>query len=179
MVKRIDCDGLLAYEPRRGCRLTKKGERQAAKILRKHRIIESYLVDVLRMDWADVHIEAERLEHAVSDRLLEYIERQLDNPIADPHGGVIPLPGRTGAANLSGQSALGECDSGVRVKMMSVDDSDAGLLKKLGNHGIYPGSVLEVTDSSESTATVTVRVSGYEALTISRDVANSVRVNLL
>jgi DtxR family Mn-dependent transcriptional regulator len=177
MVKRIGSDGLLDYEPRKGCRLTRRGLVYATKILRKHRIIETFLVEVLQMDWADVHDEAERLEHAVSDALLDLLEKRLDGPKVDPHGDLIPSADGTDAPPADIEVvALGECASGTRVRMNSVDDRDSALLKKLGRHGIYPGAMLDVVDSSGATGTVTVKADGHQALTFSRGVADTVKV---
>ena len=90
MVKALSEAGLVRYEPYAGIRLTPAGEKLAARVLRRHRLIELFLVQVMGMSWTEVHDEAEHLEHAVSDRLIERIDEMLGRPSADPHGDPIP-----------------------------------------------------------------------------------------
>src|ERR1700674_2747145 len=92
MVKALAESGLVHYEPYAGVRLTAAGERLASRVLRRHRLIELFLVKVLGMSWAEVHDEAEQLEHAVSERLIERIDEMLGHPAVDPHGDPIPTP---------------------------------------------------------------------------------------
>src|SRR5579863_9086591 len=90
MVKALDEARLVHYEPRTGVRLTRSGEKLALHVLRRHRLVELFLVKVLGLDWSEVHAEAEDLEHAVSDKVLERIDALLDHPDVDPHGDPIP-----------------------------------------------------------------------------------------
>ena len=90
MVKTLAESGLVSYEPYSGVRLTQEGRRLATHVLRRHRLVELFLVQVLEMDWSEVHEEAERLEHAVSERLLERMDEMLGSPSVDPHGDPIP-----------------------------------------------------------------------------------------
>src|SRR3954452_7964061 len=90
MMKALADSGLVAYEPRGGVRLTRGGEQLAAHVLRRHRLIELFLVQVMGMDWSEVHPEAEELEHAVSDRLIARMDEMLGSPSVDPHGDPIP-----------------------------------------------------------------------------------------
>src|ERR687891_594052 len=92
MVKALAESGLVRYEPYAGVRLTPAGEKLAALVLRRHRLIELFLVNVMGMSWDEVHEEAEQLEHAVSDRLIQRIDEMLGHPSADPHGDPIPDP---------------------------------------------------------------------------------------
>ena len=92
MVKALAESGLVHYEPYMGVRLTAAGEKLAALVLRRHRLIEQFLVQVLGMNWSEVHDEAERLEHAVSERLIDRIDDMLGRPSVDPHGDPIPGP---------------------------------------------------------------------------------------
>ena len=91
MVKTLSESGLVHYEPYMGVRLTPAGEKLASLVLRRHRLIELFLVKVLGMSWAEVHDEAERLEHAVSERLIDRIDEMLGRPAVDPHGDPIPI----------------------------------------------------------------------------------------
>src|SRR5438270_12692 len=91
MVKALADSGLVTYEPRGGVRLTRGGEQLALHVLRRHRLVELFLVKVLRLDWSEVHAEADELEHAISDEVLEMIDQYLGRPSADPHGDPIPM----------------------------------------------------------------------------------------
>src|SRR4051794_10565100 len=91
MIKTLADSGLVQYEPRGGVRLTHGGEQLALHVLRRHRLVELFLVKVLGLDWSEVHAEAEELEHAISDKVLEKIDAILGKPRVDPHGDPIPL----------------------------------------------------------------------------------------
>src|SRR5580693_1681216 len=95
MVKALAESGLAEYEPYSGVRLTKAGEQLAGLVLRRHRLVELFLVQVMGMSWAEVHDEAEQLEHVVSERLIERIDEMLGHPTHDPHGD--PIPNQEGA----------------------------------------------------------------------------------
>jgi DtxR family transcriptional regulator, Mn-dependent transcriptional regulator len=92
MVKALAESGLVRYEPYSGVSLTPAGEKLAARVLRRHRLVEQFLVQIMGMSWTEVHEEAEQLEHAVSDRLIERIDEMLGRPEVDPHGDPIPGP---------------------------------------------------------------------------------------
>jgi len=92
MVKRLDADGLLVHLPYRGAQLTDRGRRRAQAVLRRHRLVETFLVDVLGMPADRVHAEAHRLEHALSDEVIERLDAWLGRPARDPHGQLIPGP---------------------------------------------------------------------------------------
>ena len=98
MVKALAESGLVTYEPYNGVRLTGAGEKLAARVLRRHRMIELFLVQVMSMNWDEVHDDAEQMEHVVSDRFIERIDEMLGRPAFDPHGDPIP--------NADGQLAL-------------------------------------------------------------------------
>ncbi len=90
MVKSLAAEGLVEHEPRAGVRLTESGRRMALGVIRRHRLVETFLVNVLKMDWSDVHSEAEQLEHAVSEDVLDRLDALLGHPATDPHGDPIP-----------------------------------------------------------------------------------------
>src|SRR3954468_15865951 len=115
MVKALADSGLVTYEPRGGARLTRGGEQLALHVLRRHRLVELFLVKVLGLDWSEVHAEAEELEHAISDKVLEKIDAFLDRPSVDPHGDPIPpAKGKlAGARHLN----LLECELNRRVRV--------------------------------------------------------------
>src|SRR6476659_5765191 len=107
MVKTLADSGLVSYEPRGGLRLTRGGEQLALHVLRRHRLVELFLVKVLGLDWSEVHAEAEELEHAISDKVLERIDALLDRPSVDPHGD--PIPSARGDVSDVAQHSLADC----------------------------------------------------------------------
>ena len=107
MVKTLADSGLVRYEPYAGVRLTRTGEKQAARVLRRHRLIEQFLVQIMGMSWTEVHEEAEKLEHAVSERLIERIDEMLGRPAVDPHGD--PIPDADGTVNRIRYDTLLTC----------------------------------------------------------------------
>ena len=107
MVKALSDSGLVAYEPRGGVRLTRGGEQLALHVLRRHRLVELFLVKVLGLDWSEVHEEAEELEHAVSDKVLERMDQVLGHPSVDPHGD--PIPSAKGKVDESRHGSLADC----------------------------------------------------------------------
>src|SRR3954468_18452916 len=121
MVKALADSGLVTYEPRGGLRLTRGGEQLALRVLRRHRLVELFLVKVLGLDWSEVHAEAEELEHAVSDKVLERIDALLGHPSVDPHGD--PIPPAKGRPQVSAQqSSLVECEAGKSYRVARVVD---------------------------------------------------------
>ncbi len=140
-LRRLAGQGLVTYEPYRPVRLTAAGERLAIGMVRRHRLIEAFLVQVLGYGWDEVHEEAERLEHAVSDQLLGRIDALLGHPSRDPHGhqiptaaGALPLPG--------GLARLSDCAPG-RYRVVEVSDADPAVLGELDRLGISPGTEVD------------------------------------
>jgi DtxR family Mn-dependent transcriptional regulator len=144
MVKRLSQQGLLEYQPYKGVKLTAKGRRAALTVLRRHRIIESYLVERLGYSWDSVHQEAERLEHAVSDVLIERMAQALGNPEVDPHGDPIPRPDGTIAEAMS--TPLPDIDLGREAALRQVRSSDSEQLRFIASVGLKLGSVFTVVD---------------------------------
>src|SRR5215211_3230796 len=123
MVKALSDSGLVAYEPRGGVRLTRGGEQLALHVLRRHRLVELFLVRVLGMDWSEVHDEAEELEHAISDKVLDRIDALLGHPSVDPHGDPIPsAQGKVAAPRRL--HSLADCPTGARLRVARVTDQD-------------------------------------------------------
>ena len=127
MVKTLAESGLVRYEPYAGVRLTPAGEKLAAMVLRRHRLIELFLVKVMGMSWTEVHDEAEHLEHAVSERLIERIDEMLGRPQVDPHGDPIPNP--EGMVDRREYDTLLSCPLGARVAVSRVTDQDTSFLR--------------------------------------------------
>ena len=123
MVKTLSESGLVYYEPYMGVRLTPAGEKLAGLVLRRHRLIELFLVKILGMSWAEVHDEAERLEHAVSERLIDRIDDMLGRPAVDPHGD--PIPTAEGEVARPDYLDLMSAPTGVALTVTRVADQDA------------------------------------------------------
>ncbi|MGW8264830.1 MAG: metal-dependent transcriptional regulator [Longimicrobiales bacterium] len=138
MVKRLAESGFLEHVPYRGVQLTDAGIREALRILRRHRILETYLAERLGFRWEDVHQEAERLEHAASDELIERMAAALDNPSHDPHGA--PIPTSAGEIETTDSLTLGELSPGVRAQVRAVRDDRAEGLKVAEAAGLLPGA---------------------------------------
>lgn len=144
MLRRIRDGGLLARGPRGQVLLTDHGRRHALRVVRRHRLIETFLVEVLDLGWDEVHDEAERLEHALSPLLEERIAVRLGDPTTDPHGD--PIPPRDGQDVVPWPSALQSAAGGSTFRVERVSDRDAGLLRGLAAIGVAPGTVLRVLD---------------------------------
>src|SRR5687767_6390380 len=138
MVKALAESGLVKYEPYAGVRLTAAGEKLAAMVLRRHRLIELFLVKVMGMSWTEVHDEAEHLEHAVSDRLIERIDEMLGRPSVDPHGD--PIPDQHGAVDRREYDTLLTCPLRSRVRVSRVSDQDRDFLQFIERHDLKPGA---------------------------------------
>jgi DtxR family Mn-dependent transcriptional regulator len=158
MVKRLAEQGLVRHMPYRGVELTRAGRRIALRMVRRHRLVETYLVAFLGYDWDDVHDEAERLEHAVSDRLIERMAEALGNPRVDPHGD--PIPTAAGEIDELVFPPLAECAAGSRVRIRRVLTSDPEHLRYLAGHGLKPGVRVQVEDRQPFRGPLTLRVAG-------------------
>lgn len=142
MVKAMDRAGWLQYTPREGVSLTDDGSQLALKVLRKHRVVEMFLVEALKLDWSEIHHEAEALEHAVSDKVLDRMDEYLGRPAYDPHGD--PIPSRLGELKSRKLQPLSECKSGQIVQIAQIKQQDARFLQFLDRSGLTPGSQVHV-----------------------------------
>lgn len=156
MVKRLAEAGLLEHLPYRGVRLTELGSRESLRVLRRHRILETYLTERLGFAWDDVHDEAERLEHAASDRLVEAMALALDDPSHDPHGA--PIPTAAGELEPPDFTTLAEAVGGDRVVIRAVPDEDAERLRHLESRGLVPGVRLVVEEREALEGPLLVRL---------------------
>lgn len=174
MVKTLSESGLVRYEPYAGVRLTPAGEKLAAMVLRRHRLIELFLVKVMGMSWTEVHDEAEHLEHAVSERLIERIDEMLGRPAVDPHGDPIPDP--HGTVDRRAYDTLLTCPLGSRVAVSRVTDQDSAFLKFVERHDLKPGSVIAVEERDEAADSVRLRGENDREITIGARAASKVLV---
>ncbi len=175
MIKSLAERGLVEHEPYHGVRLSEAGEREALRIIRRHRVIEAYLIEKLGYSWDQVHAEAERLEHAASDDLVERLADALGHPAADPHGS--PIPTAEGEVAEWQHPALSRVAAGARVIVREVSDADEGRLRYLAELGLYPGTRVEVMEHEPFEGPIRVRVAGAER-SVSRALADIVRVEL-
>ena len=158
MLKRMADLGLVEHERYRGASLTGEGERVALEVIRHHRLLESYLSDVLGMPWDRVHDEAEVLEHYISEELEERIAAALGDPAHDPHGD--PIPDRDLAVTSDRGVSLDEVECGRAGKLARVSDSDPEMLRFLAERGIRPGSRITVGQREPFGGSVEIEVDG-------------------
>ena len=156
MVRRLAEQGLLDHEPYRGVRLTDVGQRVALRTLRRHRVIETYLARVLNYPWDEVHGEAERLEHAASDDLVDRMAAALDDPTVDPHGA--PIPSRDGTVHEGRYASIADLEPGQRARVVLVSDDDPARLRYLAELGLVPNAVVMMIDRAPFDGPITVRV---------------------
>jgi DtxR family Mn-dependent transcriptional regulator len=162
MVKRLSEQGLLEHVPYKGVELTAAGRRVALRMVRRHRILESYLVAFLGYTWDLVHEEAERLEHAVSDRLIERMAAALGNPSVDPHGEPIPAP--DGSMVEIVYTPLSEVPVGEVVEIRRVETGQADRLRYFAELGLVPGAEVVVAERQPFGGPVTLRIAGRDQL---------------
>lgn len=158
MIKRLAESGLLEHVPYKGVRLTEPGTLEALKVVRRHRILETYLCERLGYSWDDVHDEAERLEHAASDKLVEQMAGALDFPSHDPHGA--PIPTRGGDIEATELATLADARPGDRVLIRAVRDEDSSDLRSMAEEGLVPGARIRVHPQTEDDGFVAVSVTG-------------------
>jgi DtxR family Mn-dependent transcriptional regulator len=174
MVKTLAESGLVKYEPYAGVRLTASGERLAALVVRRHRLIELFLVKVMGMSWTEVHEEAEHLEHAVSDRLIDRIDEMLGRPAVDPHGDPIPDP--DGVLERRPLDSLLSCPLREPVTISRVTDQDPEFLRFIERRDLKPGAVVEVEERDTAADSVRLRGKSDRAVTIGARAASKVLV---
>jgi len=174
MVKALAESGLAEYEPYSGVRLTAAGEKLAALVLRRHRLVELFLVQVLGMSWDEVHEEAEQLEHVVSDRLIERIDRMLGRPTHDPHGD--PIPTAEGTIPAGQHDSLLSCPIDTPLRVTRVADQDPAFLRFIESNGLKPGQAIAVESRDSAADSVRLRLAGGARLTIGARAASKVLV---
>ena len=160
MVRRLADQGLLAYERYHGVKLTESGRRAALRTLRRHRVIEAYLAEALNYPWDRVHEEAERLEHAASDELVDRMATTIGEPEVDPHGA--PIPTRDGSVDETVYRSLAELEVGAAGVVVRVSDEDPEMLRYLAELSIVPGKRLTVKSRAPFDGPITLLISRQE-----------------
>ncbi len=176
MVKALSDSGLVEYEPRGGVRLTRSGEQLALHVLRRHRLVELFLVKVLGLDWSVVHDEADMLEHAISDRVLERMDALLGHPTADPHGD--PIPTAKGHLHEPRRVSLVDCPIDVPQTVARILDQDAEFLQFAERNGLVPGSVVTVGKRETAAEAVRIRIGKKEEVSLGMVAAAKILVEV-
>ena len=177
MVKVLAKSGLVTYEPRSGSKLTDKGKQIALNVLRRHRLVELFLVQVLGFDWSEIHEEAENLEHAVSDKVLNKIDQLLGHPSVDPHGD--PIPSAEGVLANRQLDSLSSCESGQQATIARILDQDTRFLKLVNQYGLVPGTSVKVKKRDTLADAITLSPDGNDTVTLGLSAASKIFVEMI
>ena len=169
MVKALSDASLVTYEPRGGVKLSPAGEQLALHVLRRHRLVELFIVQIVGYDWSEVHAEAEELEHVISDKLLDRMDRMLGHPAVDPHGD--PIPFAKAAPPATPVVSLASCPLNAPLCVARVLDQDPQFLQFVRQAGLIPGAVITVTQRDTQADAVTLALEGKSPMTLSTAVA--------
>ncbi len=175
MIKHLAAEGYLKHRPYYGVKLTDKGRRVALGTIRRHRLIELFLQETLGLNWDEVHEDAEVLEHAVSDRLIERIFEFLGHPEFDPHGA--PIPRADGSFEPLDGSPLSSCEIGARGTVLHVSDRDPEILRYLSQVKIRISTCFRVMDKAPLEGPLTLRV-GKRSVVLGAKAARRILVAL-
>jgi DtxR family transcriptional regulator, Mn-dependent transcriptional regulator len=173
MIKRLADLNLVTHERYRSITLTSSGRKAALEVVRHHRLLELYLAEALGYSWDEVHDEAERLEHTISEELEDRIDAALGYPTIDPHGD--PIPSRSGTISEVSDDRLSSLDVGDSATISRVADSDPEKLRYLGTMGLYPDTEISVVDRMPFDGPLKVRVGEIEHF-VGTELASSVHV---
>ena len=176
MVKTLADSGLVEYEPYTGVALTKAGQKLAAMVVRRHRVVEMFLVRMMGYGWDEVHEEAEQLEHVVSDRLIARMDEMLGRPEVDPHGD--PIPTADGIVKPQAAQTLLTCPLATRVTITRVIDQDKAFLRFIENNNLKPGESIEVEERDTASDSVRVRGRDEQRVTIGTRAASKLLVQV-
>lgn len=176
MIKALAESNLVVYEPRSGTKLTGNGQKLALNVLRRHRLVELFLVKMVGFDWSEVHEEAERLEHVISDKLLDRIDTLLGHPSVDPHGD--PIPNAKGILISTQLVSLARCRQNQPARVTRVLDQNPQFLKFVDRVGLTPGIRVTIQDNSPDADAVTVQPEAYPVVTIGNTAAEKILVEI-
>lgn len=173
MLKTLSASGLATYTPYEGVRLTPAGSALALRVVRRHRLIELFLVQTLNLTWDEVHEEAEHMEHAVSDWLVDKIDAFLGRPVADPHGD--PIPRADLSVEATPARSLSECQAGFEFRLSRVIDQTPEFLRYLTDSGLSLGIAGQVVANRSQADVVTINIDSHET-TLGRAAADKLLV---
>ncbi len=171
MIKKLAAMHLVSYEPYQGVRLTESGRKIALEVIRHHRLVELYLAEALGVPWDQVHDEAEKWEHILSEDLEERIDAALGYPTTDPHGA--PIPTREGAMPSPPSERLHDMVPGQRAVIAEVSDHDPAMLREVGAMGLYPSTEIRVL--ARDADALVVRAKGRDCR-VAYEIADSIFV---
>jgi DtxR family Mn-dependent transcriptional regulator len=174
MFVRLQEMGLAEYERYQGASLTERGRVEALRLVRRHRLIETFLLEHLGYDWQDVHEEAERLEHAVSDGFTERLAELLGHPDHDPHGD--PIPSAEGTMEVDDSFTLSRASAGRRLRIAKVRDEDAAMLDYFGDRNLVPGRWLTIREVRAIDGVVIVEDEDAEVYALGEPLARAIFV---
>lgn len=160
MVKRLSDMGLVNYQSYKGASLTESGRKIALEIIRHHRLLELYLLEVMGYSWDEVHDEAEKLEHHISEQFEDKIAELLDNPTHDPHGD--PIPTKEGIMPEMDTKSLVNAEEGIHYLVSRVKNQDPELLRYLEKIGLLPGAKLQIKDKGPFRGPITLNIENSE-----------------
>lgn len=175
MLKTLKETGLAEYTPYEGVRLTDAGRKLALRVLRRHRLIELFLAKTLKLSWDEVHEEAENMEHAVSDLLVDRIDEFLGYPAADPHGD--PIPKADGTVTAESTVSLAAANVGQRFRIERVRDQSPEFLRYLSEVGLPLGAQGEILAHRPESGVITLAVAGTQT-TLAITIAEKLLVSL-
>ncbi len=176
MVKYLAKTGLVGYVPRVGVELTEEGKQLALLVLRRHRLVELFLVKVLGMNWHEIHNEAEALEHVISDRVLEKIDVLLEHPKLDPHGD--PIPSALGAIAKRDLTPLDQCQQGDVVCIGRIEDQEESFLQYLENNDLVPGTTISIKTIDEHAGVISIVFESGVERQLGDDAASKILVEI-
>jgi len=174
MIKSLEKKGWVKYRPRRGVKLTAAGRKLGMSMLRRHRLLETFLVETLGLDWGEIHDEAEELEHAISEKVLEKLDEFLGRPTHDPHGDPIPT-GQGKMPEVSDLTLLG-CKPGCSTKIESIQDQSKEFLQFARKNKLLPGSKIQVLKSDPIADSMEIKVGLKSLLNIGSKTAEKILV---
>src|SRR5262245_34383647 len=163
MLGRLKAERLVTHEPRAGARLTARGRQAALVMVRRHRILETFLVQILGLDWSEVHADAEVLEHHISPRVLEAIDRLIGHPHEDPHGH--PIPDREGHVRRRALVPLGTLPAGARAVVREIRDADGERMARWKAAGLIPGARVRMREVRDLDDVFELEVAGHRMVT--------------
>lgn len=174
MFKKLGQQKLVVYEKSRGVKPTEKGKKVALQILRKHRLWETFMVEMLKFSWDEVHDVAEQLEHVHSDILIERLDQLLGYPKFDPHGD--PIPDKHGKLPAQASILLSQGKIGQAYRISGVTENSDAFLKYLNKIGLAPGSQVTIVDVEEFDGSMKLRINNKSEIVLSQQAAENLAV---
>ena len=176
MIKNMAADGWISYFPRKGVRLTRKGRKFAMSMLRRHRLLETFLVETLGLDWSEIHVEAEELEHAISEKVLEKLDEFLGRPRTDPHGH--PIPTKGGHIYRANSKTLFLCKAGMKVRIDSIIDQESDFLRFARSKKLIPGNEVTILSHEKEADAIILQIGSDNAFSLGSRSSEKILVSL-